>query len=140
MHGNEQERFKKVVTKERIGNTFHTDPDSINEGRHRHRNADKEIEITSANFKPRKTNDGSGLYGEPQTALAQAPKTVGQFAHQGTPESHANLQRERVPRVEVEDAEIKSLSDKRFRNEREQRKTSESLKPKKDIINPRGQR
>ena len=140
MHGNAQERFKKAVTKERVGNSYHTDPDSVNEFPHRHRNADKEVEINSGNFEPRKTNDGSGLYGEPQTAGDQAPDQPkgGIYPFKTASDNASNYtQRSRVPRQEVKDAEIKSLSDKRFKNEKDQRKGATLGK---DLMNPRGQR
>lgn len=114
----------------RVGNQPHTNTGNNDQAPQRHTTGGGKVEKTSENWPTRENAVQTG-----ETFSGKG----GQFEFQtASPNESSYTQRSRVPRQEVKDAEIKSLSDKRFKNEKDQRKVSESLE--KDITNPRNQR
>lgn len=115
----------------RQGNTPHTDADIDSaDSKQRHTTGGGQVEFTSENWPARENAVQTG-----ETFSGNG----GQFPFQTSQENASNYtQRSRIARQEVQDAEIKALSDKRFKNEKDQRKVSETLG--KDVTNPRNQR
>lgn len=110
----------------RVGNSPAVDVDIDSAASKQRHTSQGDEAITSDNFPVREHGTGAKTVGD-----------GGQFEFQGTPTESSHLQRERISkREEVKDAEVKSLSDRRFKNEKEQRKVGKG----EDGGNPRGQR